>query len=116
VIGFLHADEGQTSMIKSELVHRIASANTHLYVREIEKVVGAIFDEISNAMARGDRVELRGFGMFSVKIRQARKGRNPRTGIPVSVRQKAHAFFKAGKEMHKRLNARSPTNPLSSSK
>jgi integration host factor subunit beta len=100
-------------MIKSELVHRIASANTHLYVREIEKIVGAIFDEISNAMARGDRVELRGFGTFSLRIRKARIGRDPRTGGTVSVREKALPYFRAGKEMNSRLNGeqRLPTNP-----
>jgi integration host factor subunit beta len=69
-------------MIKSELVHRIASANTHLYEREVEKVVGTIFDEITNAMARGDRVELRGFGVFSVRVRPARTGRNPAQSRP----------------------------------
>jgi integration host factor subunit beta len=97
-------------VIKSELVHSIAAANPHLYGREVENVVGAILEEISSAMARGDRVELRGFGMFSVKIRQARTGRNPRTGSIVPVQQKAVAAFKAAKEMHERLNAekRSP--------
>jgi integration host factor subunit beta len=92
-------------MIKSELVHRIASANTHLYEREVEKVVGTIFDEITNAMARGDRVELRGFGVFSVRVRPARTGRNPRTGASVPVQQKALPFFKAAKEMYRRLNS-----------
>src|SRR5262249_42263128 len=105
-------------MIRSELVQRIASAKTHLYAHEIERVVSAILDEIINAMARGDRVELRGFGVFSIKIRQARTGRNPRTGSTVPVRQRALSFFKAGKEMHRRLNAEqgSPTNPPSTSK
>src|SRR5262249_25739345 len=93
-------------MIKSELVHRIASANTHLYEREVENVVGAVFDEIANAMARGDRVELRGFGVFSTKVRHARTARNPRTGGIVSVRQKAFPFFRAGKDMSRRLNYR----------
>jgi integration host factor subunit beta len=92
-------------MIRSELVHRIASANTHLYQHEVEKVVCAIFDEITNAMAQGDRVELRGFGVFSIKVRHWRMGRNPRTGAIVPVRQKALPFFRAGKEMHRRLNA-----------
>jgi integration host factor subunit beta len=101
-LGFLNG--GQASMIKSELVHRIASANTHLYEREVENLVAAIFDEISNAMARGDRVELRGFGVFSSKVRQARTGRNPRTGVIVPVRQKALPFFRASKEMYRRLN------------
>jgi integration host factor subunit beta len=92
-------------MIKSELVHRIASANTHLYEREVEKVVGTILEEIINAMAQGDRVELRGFGVFSVKVRPARTGRNPRTGAIVPVGQKAMPFFRAAKKMYRRLNS-----------
>jgi integration host factor subunit beta len=95
---------GANSMIKSELVHRIASENT-LYEHQVEKVVGAILDEIINAMAQGDRVELRGFGVFSVRIRQARTGRNPRTGAIVPVGQKAQPFFRASKEMYRRLNS-----------
>jgi integration host factor subunit beta len=92
-------------MIKSELVRRIASANTHLYQHDIDKVVAAILDEIINAMSRGDRVELRGFGTFSLRIRKAKIGRNPRTGGTVPVREKALPFFRAGKEMKRRLNA-----------
>ena len=92
-------------MIGSELVHRIAAANTHLYERDVENIVDAVLGQIVNAMARGNRVELRGFGVFSVKIRQARTGRNPRTGTTVPVPQKAFPFFRAGKEMHRRLNA-----------
>src|SRR5215470_10936189 len=92
-------------MIKSELVRRVASANTHLYEREVERVVGVLLDEIINAMARGDRVELRGFGVFSVRVRQARKARNPRTGAAVPVGQKTLPFFRAGKEMYRRLNS-----------
>jgi integration host factor subunit beta len=91
-------------MIKSELVQRIADRNPHLYLRDVEKIVNAILDEIVNALARGDRVELRGFGAFSVKHRDARLGRNPRTGAHVSVDEKAVPFFKTGKEMRERLN------------
>src|SRR6516225_966751 len=69
-----------SSMIKSELVRRISSQNPHLYERDIEKVVSAILDEMVEALRRGDRVELRGFGAFSVKLRGPRQGRNPRTG------------------------------------
>src|ERR1700684_3373922 len=92
------------SMIKSELVQRIAEQNPHLYLRDVENIVNAILDEITVALARGDRVELRGFGAFSVKRRDARQGRNPRTGAHVSVDQKAVPFFKTGKEMRERLN------------
>jgi integration host factor subunit beta len=91
-------------MIKSELVQRIADRNPHLYLRDVEKIVNAILDEITKALSRGDRVELRGFGAFSVKERPARTGRNPRTGAHVSVDQKCVPFFKTGKEMRERLN------------
>ncbi|MCC2112100.1 MAG: integration host factor subunit beta [Hyphomicrobiales bacterium] len=91
-------------MIKSELVQRIAAENPHLYQRDIENIVNAILNEITGALARGDRVELRGFGAFSVKNRPARVGRNPRTGEPVSVEEKYVPFFKTGKEMRERLN------------
>jgi integration host factor subunit beta len=96
-------------MIKSELVQRIASQNPHLYQRDVENIVNAILGEIVSAMARGDRVELRGFGAFSVKNRPARTGRNPRTGAHVSVGRKAVPFFKTGKEMRERLNRPSPS-------
>ena len=91
-------------MIKSELVQRISSQNPHLYQRDIEKIVGAILDEIAEALRRGDRVELRGFGAFSAKLRGARQGRNPRTGAIVPVGKKAIPAFKTGKEMRARLN------------
>jgi integration host factor subunit beta len=94
----------QVSMIKSELVQRIAEHNPHLYQRDVENIVNAILDEIVAALARGDRVELRGFGAFSVKHRPARAGRNPRTGAHVPVDQKSVPFFKTGKEMRERLN------------
>ena len=91
-------------MIKSELVAKISQANPHLYQRDVERIVNTVFGEISNALARGDRVELRGFGAFSVKTRPARMGRNPRTGEAVAVSEKTVPFFKTGKEMRDRLN------------
>jgi integration host factor subunit beta len=91
-------------MIKSELVQRIAERNPHLYQRDVENIVNAILDTITDALARGDRVELRGFGAFSVKKRDARTGRNPRTGETVSVSEKVIPVFKTGKEMRLRLN------------
>ena len=91
-------------MIKSELLQRVAEQNRHLYQRDVEKILDAILDEIGAALTRGDRVELRGFGTFSVKRRSARAGRNPRTGVTVSVERKAVPYFKTGKEMRKRLN------------
>jgi integration host factor subunit beta len=91
-------------MIKSELVQRIAVQNPHLYQRDVETIVNTVLNEIIAALARGDRVELRGFGAFSVKDRQARIGRNPRTGADVSVNRKSVPFFKTGKEIRQRLN------------
>ena len=91
-------------MIKSELVLKIAEQNPHLYQRDVENIVNAILGTITDALARGDRVELRGFGAFSVKKRDARTGRNPRTGETVSVSEKVIPVFKTGKEMRARLN------------
>ncbi len=91
-------------MIKSELVVRLAERNPHLFHRDVERIVSTVFEEISAALARGDRVELRGFGAFSVKHRPARVGRNPRTGARVQVAEKFVPFFKTGKELRERLN------------
>lgn len=91
-------------MTKSELIQRIAEQNPHLYLRDVERIVATIFDEISRALANGDRVELRGFGAFSVRQRDARTGRNPRTGETVDVEAKQVPFFKCGKELRERLN------------
>jgi integration host factor subunit beta len=91
-------------MIKSELIQKLAEENPHLFQRDLENIVNAILDEIGNALSRGDRVELRGFGAFSVKNRAARIGRNPRTGEQVSVDEKYVPQFKAGKEIRERLN------------
>lgn len=93
-------------MIKSELVQKIADENPHLYQRDVERIVGTIFDKIIEAMASGNRVELRGFGAFSVKKRDSRMGRNPRTGESVSVDEKYVPFFKTGKRLRDRLNGR----------
>lgn len=94
-------------MTKSELIQRIAEINPHLYHRDVERIVTTIFDEISEALARGDRVELRGFGAFSVKRRESRIGRNPRTGASVQVSEKYIPFFKTGKQLRERLNTES---------
>jgi integration host factor subunit beta len=92
-------------MIKSELIARLAAENPHLTQRDVERVVGVILERMINALERGGRVELRGFGAFSVRSRPARAGRNPRTGDPVDVRAKHVPFFKSGKELRTRLNA-----------
>lgn len=91
-------------MIRSELVEKIAAENPHLYQRDIERIIGTVFDEIIDAMSNGNRVELRGFGSFSVKQREARIGRNPRTGETVDVEEKHVPFFKTGKLLRDRLN------------
>jgi integration host factor subunit beta len=96
----------EVCMIRSELIQKIADENPHLYQRDVERIVNAIFEEIIDAMARGDRVELRGFGAFSVKKRDARTGRNPRTGEAVDVEQKHVPFFKTGKLLRDRLNGK----------
>ena len=91
-------------MTKSDLTKRLAEANPHLYLRDIERIVATVFEEMTQALERGDRVELRGFGAFSVRSRGARVGRNPRTGSEVDVPDKAVPYFKTGKEMRERLN------------
>ena len=91
-------------MIKSELIAQLAEKNPHLYQRDVERIVSTVFEEITRALRRGDRVELRGFGAFSVKPRPARIGRNPRTGESVSVPKKFVPFFKTGKGLREQLN------------
>ena len=93
-------------MIRSELIQIIADENPHLYQRDVERIVNTVFSEITEALAKGDRVELRGFGAFSVKLRDARMGRTPRTGESVKVERKAVPFFKTGKLLRDRLNGR----------
>ncbi|EJF89555.1 integration host factor subunit beta [Bartonella vinsonii subsp. arupensis OK-94-513] len=96
--------ESEAILVKSELVQIIARQNPHLFQRDVENIVNAIFEEISTALANGNRVELRGFGAFSVKSRSARNGRNPRTGEAVVVEEKWIPFFKTGKDLRDRLN------------
>ena len=98
---------GSPPMTRSELIARIAQKNPHLYQRDVERIVSTIFEEIAGALARGDRVELRGFGAFSVKHREARVGRNPRTGESVDVAEKTVPFFKTGKQLRERINQES---------
>jgi integration host factor subunit beta len=95
-------------MTKSELIAELSAANPHLLSRDVELIVATIFNEITSALARGERVELRGFGAFTVKKRDARTGRNPRTGEAVPVDEKAVPFFKAGKELRERVNKGKP--------
>ena len=93
-------------MIRSELIQKIADENPHLYQRDVERIVNTIFSEITDALASGNRVEPRGFGAFSVKKRDARIGRNPRTGESVHVDEKFVPFFKTGKLLRDRLNGK----------
>ena len=92
-------------MIKSELIAKLAEENPHLTQRDIERLVGVILERMIEALEDGGRVELRGFGALSVRSREARAGRNPRTGEPVDVQAKHVPFFKSGKELRERLNA-----------
>jgi integration host factor subunit beta len=89
---------------RSELIAKLAAKNPALYHRDIERLVSTILDEIGSALERGERVELRGFGAFSVRNRKSRVGRNPRTGTSVQVSEKTGPFFKMGKGMRERLN------------
>ena len=91
-------------MIKSELVLRLTQRYPHLFPRDVERIVSTVLDEVAEALTDGKRVELRGFGVFSVKVRSSRTGRNPRTGQPVSVGEKRAPFFRTGKELRERLN------------
>ncbi len=91
-------------MIRSELIQKIADENPHLYQRDVERIVNTVFEEVIDAISDGNRVELRGFGAFSVKKREPRVGRNPRTGEAVHVEEKHVPFFKTGKLLRDRLN------------
>ncbi len=92
-------------MIKSELISTLVEENPHLYQRDIEVIVATVFEEITRALENGDRVELRGFGAFSVRHRAERTGRNPRSGTSVAVKAKSVPFFKAGKELREKVDA-----------
>ena len=98
------AKESDYDMTKSELIQKLADQSPHLFLRDIERIVDTIFDRITDALVNDDRVELRGFGAFSLKHREARTGRNPRTGETVNVDAKRLPFFKTGKALRDRLN------------
>lgn len=98
------SEEETWGMTKSELIAQLAATYPHLYLRDVERIVTTVFEEVAAALARGDRVELRGFGAFSVKERGARLGRNPRTGDSVDVSAKYVPYFKTGKQLRERLN------------
>ncbi|MCW1429436.1 integration host factor subunit beta [Novosphingobium sp. JCM 18896] len=91
-------------MIRSELLQALAKENPELRIEDVERAVDTFFDEVTESLAQGGRVELRGFGAFSTRQREARKGRNPRTGDTVDVPEKRVPYFKPGKEMRARLN------------
>src|SRR5690242_16341412 len=107
-MGLCAPGAGGREMTKSELIAELSAANPHLLGRDVELIVATIFNEITAALARGERVELRGFGAFTVKRRDARTGRNPRTGEAVPVDEKAVPFFKAGKDLRERVNKGKP--------
>ena len=104
IIQLIFIGNGVDKLTRSELIAKLAARNPALYHRDLELLVASILDEIGGALERGDRVELRGFGAFSVRHRKARKGRNPRTGTSVQVAEKKVPFFKMGKGMRERLN------------
>ena len=93
------------SLIKSQLVQNITDQNPHLYIKDVERIINSIFSEITKSLAEGRRVELRGFGAFSVQKRKERIGRNPRTGDAVNVSAKYIPRFKQGKELRIKLNS-----------
>lgn len=105
-LGRPYTAEGEAgrTVTRSELIAQLAAENPHLYHRDVERIVATIFEEVTAALARGDRVELRGFGAFSVKERSARTGRNPRTGEAVDVSAKYIPYFKTGKQLREKLN------------
>ena len=92
-------------MTKSELILKITSKNSYLYHKDVYKIIDTLFDCVTKALKDGDRVELRGFGTFTTKLRKARIGRNPKTGDPVAIPQKKMPFFKMGKSMKERINS-----------
>ena len=91
-------------MVRSELIERVAELHPHLRYSDVERVVETIFEEISDALARGARIEIRGFGSFAIRDREARTGRNPKTGVTVEVARRSSPYFKTGKHLHARLN------------
>jgi integration host factor subunit beta len=91
-------------MVRSELIERVAELHPHLRYTDVERVVETIFEEISDALARGARIEIRGFGSFAIRDREARTGRNPRTGVTVEVPRRSSPYFRIGKHLHARLN------------
>ena len=92
-------------MTKSELILKITSKNSYLYHKDVYKIIDSVFNSVTKALKDGDRVELRGFGTFTTKLRNARIGRNPKTGDPVAIPQKKMPFFKMGKSMKERINS-----------
>ena len=106
------SSEKDQTLIKSVLVQRITDLNPHLYLRDVERIVSTIFNEITNSLAENKRVELRQFGAFSVQHRKSRTGRNPRTGAAVDVQEKFIPRFKPGKLMREKLNSKKSTTAL----
>ena len=92
-------------MTKSELIFKITNKNSYLYNKDVYKIIDTLFNSVTKALKDGDRVELRGFGTFTTKLRNARIGRNPKTGEPVAIPQKKMPFFKMGKSMKERINS-----------
>lgn len=100
--------DGNSDMLKSQLAQKMAARNPHLYPQDIDRLVTIVLDQIVDTLKDGGRVELRGFGAFSVRSRAARQGRNPRNGTKVAVAAKQAPAFKCGKDLHLRLNTSNP--------
>ena len=95
-----------SGMTKSDLIERVAIKVPHISKKDTETVVNTIFDCMTEALRKGDRIEIRGFGSFQVKVREAREGRNPKTGEEVKIPAKRTPFFKVGKELKERIEAK----------
>jgi len=95
-----------SGMTKSDLIERVAIKVPHVSKKDTETVVNTIFDCMTEALRKGDRIEIRGFGSFQVKVREAREGRNPKTGEEVKIPAKRTPFFKVGKELKERIEAK----------
>jgi len=93
-------------MTKSELIEILASRQPHLAFNDVDIAVKSVLDQMSQSLAQGERIEIRGFGSFSLHFRPPRQGRNPKTGEPVALTSKYVPHFKPGKELRERVNSR----------
>jgi integration host factor subunit beta len=107
----IHRPPGEGAMTKSGLIEKVAEQTPHISKKDTEVVVNTIFDAMTEALRRGERIEIRGFGSFQVKVREARDGRNPKTGEMVNIPAKRTPFFKVGKELKEMVDGAPGTAP-----